>query len=107
MAESKPPAKHEAKPDPKPPASKPETKKESLQEKLPPKLAKVLLDEEKYNLEQVLSVKGYKEQKLWRAVTSDGQRHEVSYDGELVSGGHPSKRKDREAAAKKAADKKK
>ena len=101
MAESKPPVA-------KPPAAKPapETKKENIKEELPKNLSKVLLDEEKYNLEQVLSVKGYKEQKIWRAVTSDGQRHEVSYDGKLISGGHPSKRKEREDAKKKVEAKK-
>lgn len=97
-----------AKNTPAAPASPaPAPEKKNIKEKLPDALAKVLLDEEKYNLEQVLSVKGYKEQKLWRAVTSDGQRHEVSYDGELLSGGHPAKRKEREAAQKKAESKKK
>ena len=100
MAESKPPA---AKPDPKPPAS--ETKKESITEKLPEKMVKAL-EKEGYQVTQIMANKSYKEQKLWRVVTSDGQRHDISYDGELLAGGSLAKRKERADAEKKKAAKK-
>lgn len=29
----------------------------------------------------------YDEQKIWRVVTSDGQKHDISYGGKLLKGG--------------------
>ena len=82
-----------------------EAKKETITEKLPDKLMAALKDEG-YKLEQVLNVRSYSEQKLWRAVTSDGQRHEVSFAGKFLSE-TPSDRKKRVAveAKKKPAKK--
>ena len=102
MAESKPEAN---KPPATKPAAKPETKKEAIKEKLPEKMVKAL-EKEGYQVTQIMANKSYKEQKLWRVVTTDGQRHEISYDGELLSGGSLAKRKERADAKKKADGKK-
>ncbi len=75
------------------------TKKEKITEKLPDKLMSALKDEG-YKLEQVLNVRSYSEQKLWRAVTTDGQRHEISFAGKFLSE-TPSERKKRVAAEAK------
>ena len=98
MAESKPDA---SKPPAAKPAEKTETKKEAIKEKLPDKMVEAL-KKEGYKTTQIMANKAYKEQKLWRVVTTDGQRHEISYDGELLSGGSLAKRKEREAAKKKS-----
>lgn len=82
-------------------------KKETLKEKYPDAIVEALIDGEGYKTEQICAVKSYKEQEIHRIVTSDGQRHEVSYKGKLVSGGHPAKRKERKDAADKAAKNKK
>ena len=102
MAESKPDA---SKPPAAKPAEKTETKKEAIKEKLPDKMVEAL-KKEGYKTTQIMANKAYKEQKLWRVVTTDGQRHEISYDGELLSGGSLAKRKERADAKKKADGKK-
>ena len=81
-------------------------KKEPIKEQLPKEMVKALADEG-YKETQVLATRSYKEQKIWRVTTSDGQRHEISYDGKLISGGSLAKRKERAAAEakKKKADK--
>ena len=94
MANTKPPTT--------PPLGKGQEKKH-IKEELPPKLAKAL-EEEGYKLPgQLLRCKAYKEQKLYRVVMSDGQRHEINYDGQWVSKSPSQRKKDAAAAKVKAA----
>ena len=80
-------------------------KKDAWKEDLDPELVKAL-DEDGYKPEAILAVKTYKEQGMWRLVTTDGQRHEISFDGEWLTdtkAEKTKKKKDREKAAKKPA----
>lgn len=89
------------------PAPAASTEKEHINEELPAALVKGLkAGGYKGSVAEVLSTRSYKEQKIYRCVTSDGQRHEISYDGKLLSGGtlahQAAKRKKDDEAKKKA-----
>ena len=74
-------------------------KKDKWKEDLSPKLLKALA-EDGYKAEAVLAVRSYKESKLWRVTMSDGQRHEIGFDGKWVS-----QTKAQKAVAKKEREK--
>ena len=85
----------EAAPAPAAPA-----KKEHMKEELPEALVKGLkAGGYKGSAEEVLATRSYDAQKIYRCVTSDGQRHEISYDGKRLKGGSIAYQK--EAAKKK------
>ncbi len=87
-------------------AAKKDADKAKITEKLPPKLM-AALEKVGYKLEQVMATRSYSEQKLYRVVTTDGQRHEISFEGKYL-GETPAERKSRVAAeAKKKAKGKK
>jgi len=58
--------------------------KERMSERLPEALAKAIKGAG-YKMDDVLAVKSYAEQKLWRVVCSDGQRHEFGFDGQWLT----------------------
>lgn len=81
------------------------SKVDKWKEDLSPKLLNALSDDG-YKPEAVLAVHTYKEQKLWRCTTNDGQRHEISFSGKWISdtkAEKKKKKKERDKAARDAA----
>ena len=69
-----------------------------MSEHLPKALAEALKGAG-YKAADAIAVKSYAEQKLWRVVCSDGQRHEFGFDGAWLTKPKPKEK----APAKKAA----
>lgn len=78
----KPPVQTPPEPKPKPTPAK--TEPARMNEHLPEGLIKGL-KEAGIKAEDILSTKSYPEQKMWRVVTSAGQRHEVGFDGQWLT----------------------
>lgn len=73
---------------------KTESIKEEETQQYPPKFV-AAIKKAKYDEKAVMRMKSYDNLGIWRAVFTDGQRHEFSYDGEWLTKPKPKKKEEK------------